>query len=258
LGAIFPQGKIENVPLTDFIVAIPKGIKNQGNSDLCSGYAVTAVSVDQEGVELLPEYQFYKTKKISGDMEGWGADLRDACKSVVKYGSLPAQGYEKIKGLSRSRVVSDETWEDAMDGIANLYKKETYFSITGKYDTFDNIRLALWENIDRKSSIVTVAKWRTEWLYAEGGIIPESYGNNGFGHAFKIFGQKNINGQLYLVAQLSQGEEYGDKGIFYLSRSVVNREIGKYGLYMFKDISREDAEFFLKNKIIKKANLKKI
>lgn len=244
LGAIFPQINIEDVPLTDFVVAIPKVIKNQGNTDLCSGYAVTAVSEDQEGVELLPEYQFYKTKKISGDMESWGADLRDACKSVVRYGSLPVQGHENIKGISRSRVVSDETWEDSMDGVANFYKKETYFSITGKYDTFDNIRLALWQHRNNKNSVVTGAKWRSEWLGAKDGILPEQYGNNGFGHAFKIFGQKNIGGNLYLVAQLSQGEDVGDKGIFYLPRSLVNREIGKYGIYMLTDISKEDAKFY--------------
>lgn len=251
LGAIFPQVDLKEVPNKDFIVSEPLVIKNQGETDFCSGYAVTSVSEDQEGVELIPEYQFLKTKELSGDPEEWGADLRIACKSAVKFGSLSVNNdiFKFDKTLSRSQILKQSQWPEHVDRVALYHKKETFFSVDGKYDIFDNIRVALWQHKKGKSSIATGALWRSEWLEAPGGVIPEKYGKNGFGHAFKIFGQKIIEGHLYLMAQLSQGDMVGDGGIFYISRSVANKEIGKYGIFMFKDISREDAEYFLKNKI---------
>lgn len=254
LGAVFPQVKIEDVPMTDFEVASPLGIKDQGDTDYCSAYAVTAVSEDQEGVELIPEYQFFKTKHLSGNLEEWGADLRDACKSAVKFGSMARNGWKGDIGLTRREILQETQWPDFADDIALFHKKETYFKVTGKYDVFDNIRAALWQHREGKSSIVTGALWRTDWLSAPGGIIPENYGDDGFGHAFKFYGQKIIKGQIYLKAQLSQGTCYGDNGIFYFPRKVVNTEVGRYGIYMFKDISREDAEYYLQNKVSVKSS----
>lgn len=246
LGAVFPQIKIEEVPDTDFIIAEPL-VKNQGDSDLCSAYAVTSVSEDQEIEELLPEYQFLKTKQITGDQLEWGAGLRSACKSAVDFGSLPVNGFENKRAISRLEIFRKGTWPDHADRIAQFHKKETFWKVVGRYDVFDNIRTALWQHRNSKSSIVTGALWRNEWLDAPGGVIPKEYGDEGFGHAFKIYGQKFINGELYLVAQLSQGNKVGDKGIFYFSREVTNREIGKYGVFMFKDISKKDAEYYLQH-----------
>lgn len=252
LGAVFPQISLSELPSDDFIIAEPILIKDQKDSDLCSAYAVTAVSEDQEGEELLPEYQFFQTKQISGAPDEWGANLRDACKSAVKFGSLPLKNgvteFSALKGISRTKLLKSETWSDLARQIALFHKKETYFNVDGKYDTFDNIRTRLWQHRDKKCSIVTGVLWRNEWIDAPRGIIPVTYGADGFGHAFKIFGQKVIDGEVYLVAQLSQGKNVGDNGLFYFNREVTNKEIGEYGIYMFTDMSREDAENIIKNK----------
>ena len=250
LGAVFKQIDIKDVPDKDFIVAQPLIIKCQPDGDdECSAYAVTSVSEDQEGVELLPQYQFLKTKEISGNTEEWGANLRDACKSAVKFGSLPVRGFEDLKNFSRVRIFK-EKWPSNADAVAELYKKASFFSVTGRYDVFDNIRTALWQNRNEKRSIVTGALFRSEWLEANYGVVPKDYGNDGFGHAFKIFGQAWIAGELHLIAQLSQGERVGNKGIFYFPREVVNKEIGKYGVFMFKDISKEEAQFYIENHLL--------
>lgn len=248
LGAVFPQISIHEVPKGDFEVAKPFLIKDQGESDLCSAYAITSVSEDQEGVELLPEFQFYKTKELTGDPEEWGADLRVACKSAVKFGSLPYKGFEQIKGIKRTEIFNKEFLSYRMEVVARVYRKETFFTVSGEYDVFDNIRTALWQHRAKKCTIVTGALWRHEWTESPRGIIPKLYSDTGFGHAFKIFGQKVLDGELYLMAQLSQGERYGDNGVYYFPREVVNKEIGRYGIFMFNDISREDAEKALKNK----------
>jgi hypothetical protein len=250
LGAVFKQIKLESVPNTDFRTNDTFYVKDQGEDDLCSAYAVTAVSEDQEGEELLPEYQFLKTKLLSGDIEEWGADLRDACKSAVKFGSLPVRGFIQFRKIARNLIFIIENWPSSADEVAKIHKKSTFFSVLdGKYDTFDNIRCALWQHRDNKNSIVTGILWRPEWIDAPNGVIPKENRDVGFGHAMKIFGQKNIDGELYLEAQLSQGAYVGNGGLFYFPREVVNKEIGKYGAFMFNDISREEAEFYMQNKM---------
>lgn len=236
LAGFFNQVDIKSIPQTDWCVRFPRQILDQGDSDLCSAYATCEVTSDQEGVDFLPEYQFYKTKLIQGDFDGWGADLRSACKAVVTYGSLPVAGYEKYRGLDRQDILNKNTWPISLDNVAKNYKKQTYFSVDGKYDMFDNIRAAMWQHLDEKRSILVGAEWKAEWINAENGIIPDTHFDGGYGHAFKIFGQKIINGIPYLQAQLSNGDKIGDNGIFYFPRSVVNRELAPYGAFMFKDI----------------------
>lgn len=254
LGGVFGFIKIEDVPKTDFVVAEPLDIKDQGDTDMCSAYAVTAVSEDQEKTELMPEYQFYSTKRITGDFGAWGADLRSACKSATEYGSLPVSAFPSIKGQSRDYILEKENWDPAADAIAKMYRKSTFFAVTGQYDLFDNIRCALWQHREEKCTIVTGALWRNGWIPAIHGIIP-NIGGDGFGHAFKIFGQKVINGEIFLVAQLSNGKEVGDNGLYYFSREIANRELSKYGVYMFKDITRVEAEYYLSKPYTKNTNI---
>ena len=46
------------LPEEDFTVSDPLKIKDQGGTDMCVAFAATAVSQDQEGVILSPEYLF--------------------------------------------------------------------------------------------------------------------------------------------------------------------------------------------------------
>lgn len=245
LGNVFGYISIKDVPDTDFIVSKPLKIKDQGDTDFCSAFAVTSVSEDQEGIELLPEYQFFSTKRITKEFEEWGADLRSAMKSAVKFGSVPTSTLPQMAGRPRSFILNEANWPKNVDHLAKEYSKETYFKIEGKHDCFDNIRASLWQHRGEKSTIVTGAKWINDWVTVKNGIIREGNGD-GFGHAFKLFGQKVIDGEIFLVAQLSNGENIGDSGIFYFNREIANREFGKYGCFMFKDIDRETAEFYSK------------
>lgn len=246
LAGLYIQCNLNEVP-GNFIVKEPLVWKDQKETDFCSAYAVTEVSEDQEETELLEEYQFFKTKVImGGDMSAWGADLRAACKAPVSYGSLPKKGYEKYSGLARESVVDPRTWPQELDRIAVKHKKQTFFDATkGRYDLFDNLRTHLWQHRGEKCTIVTGAAWRSLWTNAEGGIIPKTQVAGEFGHAFKLYGSKIINGEPYLIAQLSNGQDIGDRGKFYFPRDVINREFKGYGAFMFKDLSRETAEAML-------------
>lgn len=245
-AGIFKQIDISEVPNADFLISEPLIMKDQAETDFCAAYAGTSVSEDQEGEELLPEYQFFKAKSLSGDFESWGVDLRSMAKSLVKFGSLPRSGHERYAGLPRHIVVDPKSWPLEFDYVAKFHSKETFFSATtGRYDIFDNMRTWLWQHREDKCSILTGALWRAAWTNAEDGVVPKTELAGDFGHAYKIYGQKIINGEPYLVAQLSNGQEIGDRGRFYMPREVINREAATYGGFMFNDMPRAVVEMRL-------------
>lgn len=256
LAAIFSQADVAEIPATDWVVAPPFQIKHQLDTDLCTAFAVTAVSEDQERVDLSPEYQFAKTKQIRGEYEEWGADLRSACKSVVKFGSLP-QGSSpyRVGANDRNTIANWERYHPGLDENAKPHRKRSYFRVdTGRYDTFDNIRASLWQNREEKATVITGVVWRPSWLGAPGGVIPKSSETGGYGHAIKVFGQKLFDGEPYLVVQNSYGEGCGDKGLFYFPREVVNREF-TFGAYAFKDVDPKTIKVILNNSFKGEANM---
>mgnify|MGYP001566113435 FL=1 len=242
MGALYPKLPL---PEHDFVVATPLEIKDQGDSDFCTAFATTAVSEDQEMNILSPEYQFAKTKQLLGDSTAWGADLRTACKSCVVFGSL-SKSFAKISLQENGREYCANwiNWDKTLDAWAYLHRKQSYVAVTGWYDIFDDIRSTMWHFRDERRSVVTGCLWRYEWN--QNAVISKEYSTDGVPHAFKIFGQKTIDGEPYLIAQLSNGKELGDQGLFYFPREVVNKEF-TFGTFTFIDLPRETAEWRINN-----------
>lgn len=244
LGGVFGVIDIKTVPNSDFMVATPLEIKDQRDLDFCTGYSLAAVSEDQEGVALDPAFVFAMIKRERGEWQSWGADLRSGCKVATKVGFIAkGDNPEDYSGKSRNFLANWNNWNNLDDllKIATKHVKQSYFKVDGSYDTFDNFRAALWQHRAEKRSIYTGCVWRSNWTYAKGGIIPKTAGTASVGHAFKICGQKNINGELHLVVQNSYGTDVGDGGLFYFPRSVVNRDFN-FGGYIFKDMPTEIAK----------------
>lgn len=216
-------------------------VKDQGNSDYCTAYTVTSASEVHEGKELSPLYQFAKTKQIEGNISSWGANLRDACKSAVKYGSLPVHEVPAdLASGDRGAIADWASWPDKLDSVADVYRKKSYFAVDGYGSVYDAIKAHIWLHREEGGVVMTGALWRHEWTWAERGVIPKHYTSAMFGHAFLFTGWKKIDGTEYLVAHLSNGTAIGDKGKFYFPREVVEREIGNYGVFMFVDMRPED------------------
>lgn len=244
VAGVFGQIDISEVPTIPFLVNPAITILDQGETDYCSAYAASAVSEDQEDTVFVPEYTFCKTKHLMGDLESWGADLRNTCKALCTYGSIPRGPMIEVP-KTREQVLDPKSWE-SYEYLAQKYRKQTYFTIDGRYDLFDNIRTAMWQNRAEKRSILTGCMWNQTWVDAPDGIIPKEPIAGGFGHAFKICGWDKIGDEVYLIAQLSGGTGVGDDGLYYMPREVVNRELAPYGAYMFKDMARETAEYYNK------------
>lgn len=248
---VFGSAKPQELP-KEFIVSEPLGIKDQGPAtDMCTAYAVTACSEEQEGEILNPFYVFGRTKEImGGDRSSWGADLRSAAKAITKYGapSASATGFDIKRPAiqqDRDRAVQWEKITREQDLLASAHKKASYFSVGQVGDVFDGMRSAVWQNRVEKRSIFTGIDWSPIWNDAIGGIIKSAQSGESYGHAINIDGWEVFNNEPYLVAQLSNGEGIGDKGIFRLSRQVINLRC-KYGSFSFSDMPKIDALYELK------------
>lgn len=246
LGAAIGSANVGSLP-TEYTTSEPLKIKNQGNTDMCTAYALTAVSEDQEGILLDPFYTFARTKELMGSPESWGADLRSACKSAQKFGFIEASKDLTIPPTTedRDRASLGIGFSKADDQRAFRHKKQSYFTVDGSNDVFDNFRSALWQMRDEERSIFTGCLWRESWTDAPQGVIDNSGSGGSFGHAIKIYGWDHD----FLVAQLSNGSGIGrlgaHAGTFLIHRDVVNASF-KYGAFTFLDMPREEAEFVVK------------
>lgn len=218
------------------------GVKDQDrhtkNSDYCTAYATCTASELQEGVELNPEWVFAKTKE--GDMDSWGANLREACKIHQKYGA-PKESEVAVpnnpRDISEYKNYSKES---------SIHRKKSYFYVDGQYDHFDNIRANMYKHRDKKCAVVIGVKW--VWSLKEKVLRMNT--RNGYGHAIAVMGW-NKDG---LIIQNSYGKDAGNYGAHIMTREVVNEYIGKYGAYMFLDIDPDDAKYYIENGIDIDAN----
>ncbi len=103
-------------------------------------------------------------------------------------------------------------------------------------DKFDLFRSALYQ---KQTAIITGAIIQDSWLRAEGGIA--KLGNPMMGDAFILIGQKTIDGEPYLIAQLSAGKDIGDNGKLYFNREMVNKFL-IYGAFCFVDADPDDVK----------------
>ena len=245
VGMIFALPKVEDLP-KEFIVNGFIKVKNQGSDDTCAARASDAVSEDQEQIELCDYFSFAIAKWIDGDPASWGTQLRSVAKGHTKYGALSVKDCP-LHLSDKHNLLRDRDWNNWPDkekllNLAKRHKKASYLSISGNYDVFDNFRIMLFFFKNELRSSFTGAAWKSIWTTSSGGIIPKFDLDKGqFGHAFKIYGWKEIAGETYLIAQLSNGQDIGDKGLFYFPRDIVNKDFS-FGAYTFSDMPAEEVK----------------
>lgn len=220
------------LPTQDFDVAQPLAIKDQYDSDLCTAFASAAIEEDTYGELIDPCFFFAKTKKREGRFDTFGADPVLACLTGVNDGFLPEKAAPfNLETNSRDVVANWNNYPSSLDPVAKLNHKKAFFKADGQADIFDSIREAMWLalSIGERRSVFVGAYWQGHWTHQPVGIIPvDNIYNKINPHAFKVYGQKTINGVLYLKAQLSNGTTIGDQGIFYFPREIVNKFMYAY------------------------------
>lgn len=217
-------------------------ILNQLDLDFCTGFTTAELQKAIFAGDVDPFYQFAKIKQIRGEYKSWGANLRDACMSVIKYGSLPAMfapytySTGGVNDKTRDFLANWANYPMALDEKASKNKDLGFFTVDGSYDVFDNIRSTLYMHRHERRAVTIGLFWHNEWTEAPNGIIPSTMpiANYGGGHDMAIIGQKTINGVIYLVFQQSWGATAGDRGFYYFPRNIVNQTaLLGYGAFTF-------------------------
>lgn len=169
----------------------------------CTGYTTTEICTDEDGVHY-DDIDFTLSKTKGYDPNG-GADIRESLSTAVDFG---------VKTLK----------EKAEDAIK--HKREAYFRITAQFpfDWFDAIRVAMWITQDERRAVSMATPWYPEWMNPQKGIVttPISTLAQASWHNWKVVGWKMIDGKSYLIGKTWQGKNYGDNGLAYFSREIIN------------------------------------
>lgn len=233
LGAVYSLPEIAALPAS---FVLPHTVKDQRDTDFCTAFMTCAMSEVQEGVELEPAYSFALAKKIQGDVDEWGCDLRSALKAHTQ-GALPKSVSPfSLDNQTPNYLRRIEHW-DVPQTITAPHRKKSYFKVTGPYDHFDNIRASIY----KFGSPVGIG---VEFGWSPDTVLFDTI-TSGFGHAMTVIGFQKFEGQDVCVLLNSLGTTAGLNGTHYITRDVLNHFVEKYSAYMFTDLSKEDAQYHL-------------
>lgn len=249
LGAITVLPDLKALPKNYRIEIL--GIKNQRDTDFCTGFATSGASEPQEGKKLSPEWVFAKSKEISGDPDEWGQEIRVSMKVHTRFGAPEAsQCPLSVLNEDDQTLRRIENYPKDLELKAVKHIKKSFVSVSGQYDHFDNIRAAIWKYRKENRAVVTGVKfgWRLDQTTFD--YIPE----NGEGHAMYIIGWETENGICRLVYVNSKGESVGHNGVHYVGRAVVNHFVEKYDAFMFIDMEPEQVKYMISHGITDKDN----
>lgn len=218
----FGATPLPTLPATYLLIST---ILNQGGLPHCTAYAACSAREPQAKLQFDPEWYFMQEGEVNGEVFADGYDLRVAMATGVKRGFKPLQG--------------DLTREP------RYFCEDSYFSaLDGQYDVFDNVRSAMWLAQEEKRCALLGTMWYKEWLFSPDGVVQEKYQTlspmglhavKGAGWTDRVQSGKiiSIEGTPYLAVQNSFGKGYGDGGVFYFPRAVVNREFVE-GAYVWR------------------------
>lgn len=207
-------------------------------------------------------FQYAKICQVMNDPTPYGADLRSAMQSLVAYGSINVNqspftfGTGKPTDRSAAQLADWRNWPSSLDAIAAKNKAGSYFAVTGSGDAFDNMISAMWLNKQNgvKAGVVFGLYYKSQWINPTGGVVVDDGTaptvNSIGGHAMKAKGKKTISNVSFAKVQQSWGPKYGDGGIYYFPRSVINQMVAIFGSYTVSNIPKTTATYYLQNGIM--------
>jgi hypothetical protein len=199
-------GTVSPLTLPETLGRAKRPIENQGATLRCTAYASAVNGGYIWGEHFEPGWQADKITKIQGrNIDEYGADPNSAMKSQRDYGYAPSS--------------------DPVDEVAIDYRVAGYVKVDGVYDIFDDIRSALYQAYNKETGrgavVQAFGRFFNEWNTS---IIPQHYTSFAGYHCWLFIDWVKYNGVDYLVAQNSYGQAYGEGGLHYFPREVVNRE----------------------------------
>ncbi|KAJ9467182.1 hypothetical protein DIPPA_14631 [Diplonema papillatum] len=249
-GTFHEAGGVSAPPasLGDFLMPF-EPVVDQGEFDLSAALAVVLSLQAGDGTctaSLDPLYTFAAARHTAGNDTplGFGVDLRSACASAVTHGVLPAADAPFSVADPRATWGDWGAWQRlpaaeaaGVRRAAAARRKHAFFRVAAaeQGDLFDAVRTAVFFLLAQKRPVVAGCKWRPQWGAAgTGGVVPYNKFKGGAFHAARVVGQKVIHSVPHLVVVPNLGSRSGDRGRFYFTREVFNREF-KHGAFVIRD-----------------------
>jgi hypothetical protein len=197
-----------------------------GGSSYCTDFSTVALAEREDGQAYSREYHAQKESHIQNRNieQSGGTDLRTAFRVATEYGFLPQSlAPFSWRDVGAIDAADPAKWDLSLDATAQQNAHPGFTWITGPYDYFDSVRAALWDKRDKNGTVSAGIPWYSEWETVEqDGVLPTPTKPPTTLHDTELFGWVIKNGRTYLKVNSWQGESYGDKGIVYLSRDILN------------------------------------
>jgi len=168
-------------------------------------------------------------------------------------GFIPKEKYKEIGKKISKALIGRKLSEEHKRKISEMQKLHPHSSIFKKGHKGFNVRKGnkhpnwkggitpenkqIWRSIEMRlwrEAVFARDNWTCRKCEIKGGKLHPHHIQN----FIKIFGQKIINGEPYLIAQQSLGKKEGDNGLLYFSRKVINRDF-KYGAFIIEILNME-------------------
>lgn len=199
----------------------PLYLRDQKTSNFCTSAARSVAGSYLFGRDMSFEYQTAKEGQVAGAPIFNGADPAKADTASEEYGFLPSEQSPLSFALNGWQTPAEwQQYPSVLDGQAAV---NTGFTPYNVYPDYDSIKAALISGQTDNSVVIANGYWFASWNQSMGGIIPTPADSPITRHSYLFIDFKTFpDGVERLVAQLSQGNDFGDDGLLYFSKDAVN------------------------------------
>lgn len=243
-------------------------------TQFCTAYGTSKAGGYHFGIDMSPEWQVGKIGEYNSVPIMNGTDPKTAMEAAVLNGFLPkSKALYTLKNKGAAFIADWRNWSDMLDPLARGYAPTGYYAVSDEAtDIFDDIRGALYKAKQANDwwPVMAFGKWFFSWNHqanTSGATITQNDGAYSM-HNYVFIDWITLQNVPYLVAHLSEGEDWGDRGFCYFSRAAVNDawkdmySVGA-GLYIFRSTGNRNDIFlqiglYLRTKLAYLLSLSKI
>lgn len=219
---------------------VPVSIKDQGTTNYCTAFATSSAAEYHEKMLLSPEYSTAKEGEYQGSPIYGGTSPTVALETGRRYGFLPFE--QSPLRFDKDGWITPARWQNYpphLDGQAITHRQDSYYKVGASYDAIKN---ALFQAKDENSVVIMFGKWFQEFNEVDNtGIVKKPTSQYVTLHAYIFYDwMMCADGKERLKAQLSQGQNFGDRGTLYFDRDCITATFGNSifsgtGAFIFRD-----------------------
>lgn len=207
---------------------------DQQDTNFCTAYGEAVSNGYEQGKDFSGEFQTAAESEFFGYPIVDGADPYPSMQATYIMGSLPASTTLYRLAEKGAAFIADwRNWPKELFTIAGQYRSSLIpYYVDGPFDTFDNIRNALYQAFLANETGVVKAfgwwygTWNTQAVnkHLRGVLSLPGIGEQPVSrHRYTFIDwETDDRGVVRLVAALTQGDKFGDSGFCYMDRETVN------------------------------------